>query len=106
MHACASRSLDRQAWKESGHNPDKMLRELPRELLEKAGTDAEKIYRLLEEKIIPLYYQMSEEGIPLEWVRLMKETMKSAASGFSARRMVKQYTEKFYSSSIKHALED
>jgi starch phosphorylase len=50
--------------------------------------------------------RMSEDGIPLEWVRLMKETMKSAAAGFSARRMVKQYIEKFYSSSIKHALED
>ena len=29
--------LDRQAWKESGHNPDKMHREFPRELLGKAG---------------------------------------------------------------------
>ena len=27
------KSLDRQAWKDSGHNPDKMLRELPREIL-------------------------------------------------------------------------
>ena len=35
----------------------------------------------------------------------MKEIMKSAAAGFSARRMVKQYIEKFYSSSIKNALE-
>ncbi len=70
------------------------------------GSDAEKIYRLLEEQIIPLYYQMSEDGIPLEWVRLMKETMKSAAAGFSARRMVKQYIEKFYSNSIKNVLED
>jgi starch phosphorylase len=71
------------------------------------GSDAEKIYRLLEEQIIPIYYQMSEDGIPLwKWVRLMKETMKSAAAGFSARRMVKQYIEKFYSSSIENALED
>ena len=70
------------------------------------GHDAEKIYRLLEDQIIPLYYQVSDNGIPLEWVDLMKETMKSASSGFSARRMVKQYIEKFYSSSIKHALED
>jgi glycogen phosphorylase len=35
----------------------------------------------------------------------VKETIKSAA-GFSARRMVKQYIEKFYSTSIKHVLED
>jgi glycogen phosphorylase len=70
------------------------------------GSDAEKIYRLLEEQVIPLYYKMSENGIPLGWVRLMKESMKSAAAAFSARRMVKQYVEKFYSSGIKHALED
>ena len=35
------KTLDRQAWKESGHNPDRMLRELPRDLLVKAGTDAD-----------------------------------------------------------------
>jgi glycogen phosphorylase len=70
------------------------------------GSDAEKIYRLLEDQIIPLYYKMSENGIPLEWVRLMKETIKSAAAAFSARRMVKQYIEKFYSNSIKNVLED
>ena len=68
--------------------------------------DAEKIYQLLEERIIPLYYKISEDGIPLEWVRLMKETIKSTAAGFSARRMVKQYLEKFYSISIKKALEE
>jgi len=35
------KTLDRQSWKESGHNPDKMLREFPRELLEKAAADAD-----------------------------------------------------------------
>ena len=39
------KTLDRQAWKESGHNPDKMLRELPREILDKAGADADYIRR-------------------------------------------------------------
>jgi glycogen phosphorylase len=68
------------------------------------GHDAEKIYRLLEDQIIPLYYQVSDNGIPLEWVRLMKETVKSAASGFSARRMVRQYIEKFYSKSMERAM--
>ena len=69
-------------------------------------SDAQKIYQLLEDRIIPLYYNMSENGIPLEWVRLMKQTIKSTAAGFSARRMVKQYIEKFYSRCIKKALED
>ena len=39
------KTLDRQAWKESGHNPDKMLREFPREILEKDGADADYIRR-------------------------------------------------------------
>jgi len=39
------KSLDRQAWKESGHNPDKMLRDFPAPLLEKAGTDPDYIRR-------------------------------------------------------------
>ena len=33
--------LNRQAWKESSHNPDKMLKELPREILESAASDPE-----------------------------------------------------------------
>ena len=70
------------------------------------GSDAEKIYRLLEDEIIPLYYRMSENSIPHEWVRLMKESIKSNAAGFSARRMVKQYIEKFYFKSIEGALKD
>ena len=61
----------------------------------------EKIYRILEDEIIPLYYKTSESGVPLEWVRLMKESIKSTAAGFSARRMVKEYIEKFYSKGMR-----
>jgi starch phosphorylase len=68
------------------------------------GSDAAKIYDTLEQKIIPLYYDMSDTGIPNKWVQLMKETMKRTATGFSARRMVKQYIEKFYSKCMKDAL--
>ena len=64
--------------------------------------DAAEIYRLLEEEIIPLYYNVSEEGVPHEWVRVMKEAIKGAAAKFSARRMVKEYTEKFYSAALKN----
>jgi starch phosphorylase len=67
-------------------------------------SDAEKIYRILEDEIIPLYYRMSQNSIPIEWVRLMKDTIKSSSAGFSARRMVKQYIKKFYSKSIAGAL--
>jgi len=70
------------------------------------GSDADKIYTSLEQEIIPRYYNMSNNGIPHEWVTLMKETIKSNAARFSARRMVKQYVEKFYSKCMEGALKD
>jgi len=50
-----------------------------------------------------MYYRISEDGIPHDWVRVMKDTIKSTASRFSARRMVKEYVEKFYDEALKGA---
>jgi len=65
--------------------------------------DAETIYRILEQEILPLYYRVTEDGTPRGWVRIMKEAMKSTAATFSARRMVKEYVEKFYVNALKEA---
>ncbi|UCF89965.1 MAG: alpha-glucan family phosphorylase [Desulfobacterales bacterium] len=62
--------------------------------------DGAAIYHLLEEEVIPLYYQVSDEGVPHGWVRVMKESIRSNAARFSARRMVKEYTAKFYVSAL------
>jgi starch phosphorylase len=59
-------------------------------------TDAEAIYEILEKKVIPLYYRVSDDGVPHGWVKLMKESIKSNAPKFSARRMVTEYVDKFY----------
>ena len=63
--------------------------------------DAEAIYRILEKEIIPLYYKVSDDGIPHGWVKVMKESIKSNGPRFSARRMVKEYIEKFYDTALK-----
>ena len=63
--------------------------------------DAEAIYQILEEEIIPLYYKLSDNGIPHEWVKVMKESIMGSAPRFSARRMVKEYIEKFYDTALK-----
>ncbi|MFH1155283.1 MAG: alpha-glucan family phosphorylase [Pseudomonadota bacterium] len=65
------------------------------------GSDAEKIYTLLEQEIIPLYYRLSDKGIPSDWITVMKASMKKSAEGYSARRMVKEYVEKFYRKTIQ-----
>jgi starch phosphorylase len=62
---------------------------------DRTPSDAEAMYRLLEEKVIPLYYARSEDGVPHGFVQVMKASILSAAPAFSARRMVKAYTRQF-----------
>jgi len=65
--------------------------------------DAEAIYRILEGEIIPLYYKVSDNGTPHDWVKIMKESVKSNGPRFSAKRMVKEYIQKFYIKALKDA---
>jgi starch phosphorylase len=58
--------------------------------------DAEALYRLLEEEIIPLFYQRSDDGVPHGFVQVMKAAIKGASPRFSARRMAKEYVARFY----------
>lgn len=58
--------------------------------------DAESIYRLLEEQIVPLFYTRDRDGIPRGWVEVMREAIRSNAPRFSTRRMVKEYTNRLY----------
>ena len=58
--------------------------------------DANELYDLLEQKIVPLYYDQNENGIPYGWVAMMKEAIRSVSPKFSARRMMKEYKSKFY----------
>ena len=60
------------------------------------AADAEALYRLLEQEVVPLFYKRDVGNIPSGWVQIMKETIRSSVPRFCARRMVKQYTENFY----------
>jgi glycogen phosphorylase/synthase len=58
--------------------------------------DAETIYNMLEYEIIPAYYSYNDEGIPVEWVSLIKNTMVKIAPEFTMKRMIDDYYEKYY----------
>ncbi|OQX73302.1 MAG: alpha-glucan phosphorylase [Campylobacteraceae bacterium 4484_4] len=60
------------------------------------AADAKSLYDRLEKEIVPLYYEVSEEGIPGGWIAMMRESIKSVAPQFGARRMMKEYLAKFY----------
>ncbi len=57
------------------------------------AADAESLYSTFEQKIIPLFYQRDEQGIPHGWCRVMKEAIRTVAPQFSTRRMVKEYVQ-------------
>ncbi|HRT27709.1 MAG TPA: alpha-glucan phosphorylase, partial [Syntrophales bacterium] len=65
--------------------------------------DAEAIYNLLESQIIPLYYDVAENGTSPGWLKVMKEAIQSNFPRFSARRMVREYNEKFYTPALRKA---
>ena len=50
--------------------------------------DAERLYRLLEEQVVPSFYTRDDRGIPTEWVQKMKHALRVAGQHFTARRMV------------------
>ena len=55
--------------------------------------------------MIPLYYRVDDKGFPRGWVGVMKEAIKVTGPQFTSRRMVKEYTEKFYRPAIEEAYE-
>ncbi|MGH7233389.1 MAG: alpha-glucan family phosphorylase, partial [Nitrospiraceae bacterium] len=60
--------------------------------------DAEQLYRILEQDVIPLYYMRDRDGIPRGWIQIIKDAIRTTAPRFSARRMVKEYMEVMYAS--------
>ena len=59
--------------------------------------ESKSLYDTLENEIIPLFYNRNESGIPVEWVKKMKFSIRLLAGNFNTERMVKEYYELFYS---------
>jgi starch phosphorylase len=58
--------------------------------------DGEDLYRVLQDEVIPLYYQRDRDGLPRGWIKRMKRTIRTLGWRFNADRMVMDYTEKCY----------
>jgi glycogen phosphorylase len=58
--------------------------------------DAQDIYRLLEDHIVPAYYDRDAAGLPQRWIELMRASMASTLWEFSTTRMLEEYVEQLY----------
>jgi len=58
--------------------------------------DSESIYNILENKIIPAYYDKNSKGISEKWVEIMKNSIMSTGGNYSTSRMLVDYTNELY----------
>ncbi|HEV7376386.1 MAG TPA: alpha-glucan family phosphorylase, partial [Pyrinomonadaceae bacterium] len=59
-------------------------------------SDAESLYRVLEEEVVPRYYERDAQGIPRRWVQMMKRSLETLVPAFNSDRMVEEYARKIY----------
>ena len=65
--------------------------------------DAEIIYNIIADEIIPLFYDRNQEDIPEKWLSYVKNTISEIAPHFTMNRMLNDYYEKFYSKLIERS---
>jgi starch phosphorylase len=60
------------------------------------AADAEALYRLLEEAVVPCFHDRDASGLPRTWIGMLRAAMALGESRFSTHRMLRQYTEDLY----------
>jgi starch phosphorylase len=60
------------------------------------AADADELYRLLEEEIVPRFFDRGPDGVPTAWVETMRASIASALWQFSTARMLNEYVDELY----------
>jgi starch phosphorylase len=60
------------------------------------AAEAEALYTLLEDEVVPEFYTRDSNGIPAAWVARIRESMALLTPHFSSNRAVREYTERYY----------
>jgi glycogen phosphorylase len=72
-------------------------REIDSDLSHQNEVEAEALYDLLESEIVPAFYERRADGLPMHWISRMKASIAILCPEFNMHRMVKQYTNEYYS---------
>jgi starch phosphorylase len=62
------------------------------------AADAESLYRTLELEVVPLFYHRDNDGLPRNWIAMMRRAIQTLAPKYNSDRMVEEYATKIYSS--------
>lgn len=64
-------------------------------------SDAEDLYTLLENAVLPLYHELDQHGLPSNWIAMSKRSLKSLTAMYSSNRMVRDYINEAYEPAAK-----
>lgn len=62
------------------------------------AADAESLYRVLEQEVVPTFYERDRDGLPRKWIAMMKRAIETLVPAFNSDRMVRDYASEIYSS--------
>jgi starch phosphorylase len=63
--------------------------------------DAQALYSLLEDQLVPMFYERDALGVPRRWLQVVKQSISTVLPRFSARRMVKEYVAEMYVPAVR-----
>lgn len=58
--------------------------------------DSANLFKTLTEQVIPSFFERDAQGLPRKWIQMIRRAMATLVPQYSTRRMVKEYTEKYY----------
>ncbi len=70
---------------------------------EQDEVESKLLYELLEREIVPRYYDRGRDGLPRDWIAMMKASMQRLGPMFASHRMLMEYSDRFYTPALAHA---
>ncbi len=73
-----------------------------RSVEEQDRIEANALYTLLEDDVVPLFYERGKDGLPRRWIERMQRSMRAFCPVFNTHRMLDEYTDQCYLTSHHH----
>lgn len=65
--------------------------------------ESKALYDLLEREIVPTFYDRGRDGLPRDWIRMMKNSIRGTGKHFSFHRMLMEYSNHYYDPALENA---
>lgn len=94
-------------WWDEAYEPDLGFALGDRDIYEPGQDEfhASGIYSILENEILPMYYQRGEDGLPAEWLERVKNCLRKISPQFNAQRMIREYMHRLYEPAYQASVE-